>query len=438
MVIGHWSLVIGRALIVVAGLALTACEKPAPAPPPSPSPTSTPTPKPTPLPTPTPIPRVENKRLETSRLYSGLLVQSQVLAERSAETASQDRLRPDAYRLELTVRADVPAPSVSLAQITRNDPTLPAALSGLDALLATARVSPGFEQLYALKLDYLKSRLARLDALLSPHNFYDCETILELENPATKARALFLQGDMDVNTDGSDGDRNFAVDGSSMFFQPQTSYRWRRQTDRPNPFLGRYQDRFAKQRAELADPATPAARRAELRDAIKTTEAVLYELRTYSFLVAGADPYIVLPLSLLRLDGPFRPAIGDYAVVIHDGIAYPAILGDAGPAYKFGEASTRLCQQINPRSSAISRPVSNLRVTYLVFPGSREARATPPDLEKWRARCAELLAALGLAPARLHAWENNVPPWPTPTPTPTPSPSPAPSTTPSPAPSSGA
>ena len=31
---------------------------------------------------------------------------------------------------------------------------------------------------------------------------------------------------MDLNTDGSDGGRNFPIDGSSPTFQPQTSYRW--------------------------------------------------------------------------------------------------------------------------------------------------------------------------------------------------------------------
>ncbi len=420
MVIGHWSLVVG----VAAALLLAGCEKPAP-PPPPPKPKPTPAATATPPPTPTPIPRIENKRLETSRLFSGLRVESRVEAVRGNETASQDRTQPGSYQLELTVRATVPTASRTLAQISANDPTLAAALPGLEGLLATARVSPAFEQIYALKLDFLQSRLARLDALLSPHNFYDCETILELENPATGARALLLQGDMDVNTDGSDGDRNFTVDGSSMFFQPQTSYRWRRQTDRLNPFTERFQKRLADARAELKRPELTAARRAELTEIARHADATLYELRTYSFLIAGADPYIVLPLFMFRADGPFKPAIGDYAAVIHDGIVYPAILGDAGPSYKFGEASLRLCEQINPRSSANSRPVSALNVTYLVFPGSKAAKASAPDLAAWSARCNDLLAQLGLTPTRLHVWENTIPPWPTPTPSPSPTPSPA-------------
>jgi hypothetical protein len=309
----------------------------------------------------------------------------------------------------------------------------------LESLLDSAKVSPAFEQLYALKLDYLQARLSRIDALLDRHNFYDCETILELQNPATGRRALFLQGDMDVNTDGSDGDRNFTVEPGSIFFQPQTSYRWKRLTDRPNPFLAPTKEKLAFNRAELAAGKATAERAGILRDAIKRDTAIIYELERYSFLVAGNDPYIVLPGFMLRdAKGPFAPAIGDYAAVVHNGVVYPAILGDVGPSFKFGEAAIRLCQQINPRSHANSRPVSSLKVTYLVFPGTKDAAAGPPDLEKWGARCAGLLAELGLAPTKIHAWESLIQPWPTPTPPPTPTPSPTPFPSPTPAPHSSA
>ncbi|MDD5199649.1 MAG: glycoside hydrolase family 75 protein [Terrimicrobiaceae bacterium] len=408
---------------------LSACKPPAPAP--TPHPTATPKPPPTP----TPIPVIDRKRMEVSMLFSDLQVTSRVEAIRSPATASQDRTQPGSYRLELTLHADVPEPSRTLEQITRNDATLPSALAGLAARLATARVSPAFEQIYALKLDYLKSRLARIDALLSLHNLYDCETILEFENPANGCRALFIQGDMDVNTDGSDGDRNFPIATATQFYQPQTSFRWKRLTKRPNPFLEPVTRKLADCQEELSHPGLPAARRAELRDAIADARATLYEIQRYSFLIAGADPFIVLPAFMLRgAPGPFTPAIGDYAVVVHNGVAYPALVGDAGPSYKFGEASARLCKQVNPASTANSRPVSSLKVTYLVFPGSKDATPGPPDLEKWHTRCAELLAALDLKPAALHAWENLIRPWPTPTPPPTPTPAPSPTNSPSPSP----
>jgi hypothetical protein len=436
-----------RALLIgLAGvsLALAGCEKPMPPPPPTPTPAPSVTPRPTatprPSPTPTPVPVIDRKRLSVSELFNDIQIVSEIDAVRSPETASQDRTQPGSYGLHLTLKVDVPAPGHTLEQITRNDATLPAALPGLAALLSDAKTSAAFEQLYALKLDYLKARLSRLDTLLDRHNFYDCETILELRNPATGRRALFLQGDMDVNTDGSDGDRNFTVEPGSVFFQPQTSYRWKRQTDRPNPFLAPTQARLAINRAELAKNPAPA-RRAILRDAIERDTAIIYELQRYSFLIAGNDPYIVLPGFMVRnATGPFAPAIGDYAAVVHGGIVYPAILGDVGPSFKFGEAAIRLCQQINPRSTANSRPVSSLKVTYLVFPGTKEAAAGPPDLAKWRARCEELFKDLGLQPSQIHSWESLIQPWPTPTPTPTPTPSPtaspspdsSPSATPSP------
>jgi hypothetical protein len=410
-------------------LVLSACKPPS-APPEKSTPTPRPTATPCLSPTPTPIPVIDRKRMDVSRLFSDMQVVTRIEATRSPETASIDRKQPASYRLELTVHADVPAPSRTIEQITRNDPTLPAALAGLADRLATARISPFFEQFHALKLDYLKSRLSRIDTLLSLHNFYDLETALELQNPATGARALLLQGDMDVNTDGSDGDRNFPIDARSPYFQPQTSFRWKRLTERPNPLLDATTNKLARLKQEFAIPGLNAERNAELRDAIANTQATLYEIQHYSFLISGADPYIVLPATLLREKGPFAASIGDYAVVIHKGVAYPALVGDAGPSFKFGEASVRLCKQINARSSANNRPESDLKVTYLVFPGSKDASAGPPDLEKWRARCAALLTGLGLPATNLFSWENLIRPWPTPTPTPTPPPPPTPSASP--------
>ena len=84
----------------------------------------------------------------------------------------------------------------------------------------------------------------------------------------------------------------------------------------------------------------------------------------------------------------------------------------------------RLCKEINPQSSALARPVSDLNVAYIVFPGTAE-EAGPPDLAKWHAKCKDLLQEVGLGDLDLHLWEDVVAPWPTPTPEPTPSPAPA-------------
>ncbi|MEZ5302405.1 MAG: hypothetical protein R3F11_17490 [Verrucomicrobiales bacterium] len=58
----------------------------------------------------------------------------------------------------------------------------------------------------------MKTNLTRLNRVLSRHNFYDCETILELTHPDSKQPVLLMQGEMDVVSDGSDGDRMAKLD----------------------------------------------------------------------------------------------------------------------------------------------------------------------------------------------------------------------------------
>ena len=173
----------------------------------------------------------------------------------------------------------------------------------------------------------------------------------------------------------------------------------------------------------MEKPETPPQRKAQLRTRVEELGRKITELKTWSFLVSKTDPSIVLPGFMMRGEGPHVPKVGDYAVVIHEDKMYPAILGDAGPSYKVGEASLRLCNEINHTGTPLARPVSGLEVTYLVFPGSADEKRAVPDLDRWHARCAELLAEIGVTnSAALHRWENIVSPWPTPTPTPTPTP----------------
>ena len=410
------------------GLFFVGCEKPAP---PPPVPTPTPSPTPTPVPTPTPIPSIPRQSLSTARLFNGLGLQSKVVAEPSTELASQDRRDIDAYRVEVTVRARLPRASTTAEDFAKNDPHLPGLFRDLPSLLRSSEVSPAFGHLYKLKVAEVERDLGQLDQILSRHNFYDCETILELTHPTTKRRALLAIGDMDVNVDGSDGDRNVSVDGSSQFFLPQTSYRWPKLTERTNPFLTVEEKRFAKLKAEQVAGGASSARAEEIREGIDLAKRRIVDLKKWSFLVSETDPFIVLPGFLLRdKTSPFTPGFGDYVIVLYQGRAYPAIVGDAGPSLKMGEASLLICRELNGRSSALSRPVSDIKVAYVVFPGSASESPGPPDLAAWRARCQELATEIGGLTVDLHEWPNLVKPWPTPTPTPTPSPTPAPSGTP--------
>ncbi|RYD37288.1 MAG: hypothetical protein EOP87_03860, partial [Verrucomicrobiaceae bacterium] len=116
-------------------------------------------------------------------------------------------------------------------------------------------------------------------------------------------------------------------------------------------------------------------------------------------------------MNLLSSSDVFAPKVGDYAVVVHGKKVYPAIVGDGGPTFKVGEASLRMARELNPKSSPYSRPVSDLKVTYLAFPGSREKEKGPPDYEKWRQRCHELLGEMGgLGEGyQLHQWTDLLP-----------------------------
>jgi hypothetical protein len=381
---------------------------------PEPEPTPSPEPTPTPVPSPTPYPFIPRQNVDVTRFYNGITIQSELVVEEPRGTAAVDRLSLDSYTLEMTMRIRLPQAARTLAELKKNDPTLPAVWPSLGGLLESARVSPAFDTLYQNKVDYIRPRLSRLEEILSRHNFYDCDTILELTHPETGRRALLLSADMDVNVDGSDGDRNVEIEPRSPFFQPQTSFRWPKQTDRPNQFLQATEDRLAEVRAQLADPATTAEEKTRLRRSETTLVDRLAELRRWSFLISDTDPSIVLPGFMFRMeDGPFRPVMGDYALVIYGGVVYPAIVGDAGPSFKMGEASMRICREIEPRTSAARRAVSNIRVQYVVFPGTHTLEGrVPPDLEIWNQRAREFWVELGGDPAAVKEWENIVPPWP--------------------------
>jgi hypothetical protein len=427
------------ALTGLACAALAGCDRPAPHTQPSPSPAPTPalspapgpsvTPPPTPTPTPAPptpepTPLLPRKPADVGRMFNGITFKTKFATPASEDLASVDRTEDDSFQVEINFTAKLPRASTTLEDLASNDPKLPHVLNKMPDLVSGATVSPFFERLYKIKIATIRDQLFALDEVLSRHNFYDCETILELKNPETGRKGLMIIGDMDVNVDGSDGDRNVVIDDSGRFFQPQTSYRWPKTTDRVNPLLLKTQDRIATLKQELSAPGTTAARKRELQDAIAHLTRTVNDLKSASFLISSTDPSIVVPGFMLKDDSPYAPSIGDYAAVIYDGVIYPTIVGDAGPSAKVGEASLRLCREINAKASAISRPVSHIKVAYLIFPGTAE-KAAPPDLAKWREKVKGYLDEMGGAAPELFTWEDIVPPWPTPTPPPSPTPDPA-------------
>jgi hypothetical protein len=407
-------------------------------------PTPPPTPTPVPTPTPTPTPYVPAKILQTGTIFNGVKYKTN-FETIPGTTATADRNNEDSYTVEVNVKVKVPKPHQNLDELRKLNPDLDKVLPALPEMLPKAKVSPEFDNLYRLKTTSVRDSLNRLDQFLSRHNFYDCETILQLEHPTTKRRALLIQADMDVDTDGSDGDRVFSLDGSqSRTYQPFTSYRWAKQTKVPNPCVPIWEKKIAENEVKAKDPKTTPAEVARLKADSNRLRAEIRELNTFSFLMGGADPFIVLPLQMFgRGKTGYTPAMGDYCVVIVGNVLYPAIIGDAGPRAKTGEASLRICKQVTEKANPAYRAVSDLKATYLVFSGTTEKPWGPPDLEKWRTRCDELLKEFGGYNGELFAWtditKSAVPPPPPPivvpttpptvVPTPVPTPgAPAPST----------
>ena len=382
-----------------------------------PAPQEEPVVEPVPAAPPPPVPlTIPYKKLDTAKLISGITLKTTCSAEFGA-SASVERKDPSSYELDLQLRVRVPKPHQSMEELLQLNPELATALPDLALLLESARVSPLYEEFYQRKVASLQSNLTRLDALLSRHNFFDIETILELESPLTKRRALLIQSDMDVDTDGSDGDRVSTLEGVSTTFQPFTSYRWPKVTAKPNPFLAVWEKRLKEAEKELGGPNLTPVRQKELQETRANLKNEIAQLKKSSFLVGSVDPFVVLPLPVVsRKEGPPAAKIGDYCVVVHGGRLFPAVVGDAGPSVKSGEGSLRLCREISARASLANRAESDLKVTYLVFPNTAEPNRTAPTLEKWWIQCDLLLGEIGGYRGELAFWEDLTKPKPAPPP----------------------
>lgn len=353
-----------------------------------------------------PLPRryIPYQRLETARIFNGLQLEAKVQTEQGL-AASKERDIDASYRVALDLRVNVPTPVDTASGLARLNPDLPRIIPGLAPMMEKGRVSDFFHGLYERKVAFLHDQVGKLDQVVSRHNFYDCETILELRHATSGRRALLIQGEMDVVADGSDGDRAQAIAEPHVNFQPFTSYRWKKRSETPNPHLADRKRRLEEAQKEFEIKGLGIERNRQLRATIEQMRREILEMQRYSFLVAALDPFIVVPGFTLRYpDSPYAPSIGDLAVVIHGSRAYPALVGDAGPSYKCGEASLRIAQTIDPGCDPYRRPVSDLSITYMVFPRTSTEASGPPDLQKLRQRCVQLLDEIGGFSGEVHDW----------------------------------
>ncbi|MDB4544179.1 glycoside hydrolase family 75 protein [Akkermansiaceae bacterium] len=350
---------------------------------------------------------------DIARTSSGFDFKSSVDLQKG-DLASKERETPGSYAANFTLAIRQPKAALTVAEVRAANPYLSDMLPGLPKLLENAKVSHFYDTLYQNKADRLQSGAHKLDELLSKHNYYDCQTMLQMEHPDTKRKVFLMQADMDVVADGSDGDRLAQMPDeivNSTHYQPFTSWGWPKTGNVENPMATGWKKRVEKANVELADPATTATRKTWLKDRIKMLKTGIADMEKRSFLIAEHDPFMVIPVNFIRdREDPYGPNVGDYVCVIHGKRILPAIVGDGGPTFKVGEASLRLAKEINSLSTPYHRPVSDVSATYFIFPRSAGDNKAP-DYAEWRSECAKLLEEIGgLSPGfELHEWENTLP-----------------------------
>lgn len=364
---------------------------------------------PTPPP-PLPDKFVPNKLINLAELFNGFQLKNEV-AVTEGQLASAERNDDSSYTISFQINIRSPKPASTFEDMVSINAELPKLWPQFAELMRTAKVSGFFHYLYEEKERDIQRDITRFDRILSRHNYYDLETVLELQHPTTKRRALLMQGEMDVVSDGTDGDRLPTLEDAiskSPHFQPSTSYAWKKLTATPNPLLPRYETQMLEAKEKLK--SGNAEEKKSAKGKIDYLNRMIADLKSKSFLIAQEDPFVVIPLSMRTYQGfnDYAPGLGDYVIVIYQNRLLPAIIGDYGPREKTGEASLRIAKELNARASSYSRPISDLKVSYLIFPGSAEKPPTQPKLEHWRKRCQELIDQMGgIGPGyALHTWED--------------------------------
>jgi hypothetical protein len=363
---------------------------------------------------PPPLPEdyIPRKEADVATFFNGITIKTKLLTEQGTY-ASLERLNPEAYKAEFQLSVRVPKANQTVDELARVNPALTSLLPDLKAMLPTAKVSGFYHKLYENKTNAIQRDLTRLNKILDRHNFFDCETILELTHPTSKRKAMLIQSEMDVVCDGSDGDRMATLDEyifMSDYYQPFTSYAWAKRTKTPNPLLAKWEERLKKASEQYNVKGLPADKNRELKVLIDQLGLEIKDMKARSSLIAEKDPFIVLSLVFRGYadTNKHTPQMGDYAVVIYGDKMYPAICGDYGPTQKMGEASLFMAKTINDKATPYRRPESDLKVTYLIFPGTAEKPNSPPNLDHWHDKCSAYLQEIGApGPGReLHRWED--------------------------------
>ena len=334
---------------------------------------------------------------DITNLSNGIPLRTEVLYD-TGVTALEEVQLHDSYTATYQLKMRIPRPAISILDIEKATPELSKILPGFTALFPLGFVSPAHETLYRNKISDLRTNSRQLGVLLSKPNAYDCNTILHLSNKKGR-RVFFMQADMDAILKGSDGDRAPVMPASqvdSIAYDPFTAYHWRKVGKAPNPMIAGWERRVAIGKKEIDAPAITPEKKAWVDERLAMLKAAIEAMKKRSYLISAYDPYIVLPISILKdAKDPYAPKVGDYAVVIYGRKIYPCIVGDAGTDTQVGEASAKMASTLVSGWNSTQKAVGYPGVCYLVFPGSREVDTTPPDHKKWSAKCLTLLEEIG-------------------------------------------
>src|SRR5437879_7464858 len=130
-----------------------------------------------PSPTPTAAPSASATRpptlsgkFDVSRLFNGITLRSEVETAVGA-AASEERVDPMSYAIDLKLRARVPTPNRAVDELGKVSPDLAKLLPGLTTMVKPESISPLFAQLYETKVRELHQNLNRLDLLHTHHHF---------------------------------------------------------------------------------------------------------------------------------------------------------------------------------------------------------------------------------------------------------------------------
>ena len=122
---------------------------------------------------------VNYKSIDTARLWNGIDSNSLMNVTQGA-SASEERTDRKSYTFDFNVNLRVPLPVKDALDIFSINQNLMKIVPEFEGMIKTGRVSDFYHKLYDLKAKRLQQFLTRLNAVPDRHNFYDCETILEL------------------------------------------------------------------------------------------------------------------------------------------------------------------------------------------------------------------------------------------------------------------